>query len=179
MKDAQLNSFIKNERQRFISYVRSLLLETAAADAEDIVHDVLVKILEKADLIVPEDNLMAYVYRSLKNRVIDTLRTGKPTVSLDDGSSEEDGRLVNMLKDLQPNALEILQTREGNEQLFAALEVLSAMERQVIIAYELEGIPFRELARQWEVPQNTLLSHKSRAMKRLKRYFLDARGGTL
>jgi len=179
MKDARLHSFIKNERQRFISYVRSLLKGSATADAEDIVHDVLLKILEKADLIVPADNLMAYVYRSLKNRVIDTLRTGKSTVSLEDGTSDEGGRLIDMLKDLQPNALEMLQTEEGKQALFAALEQLNPMEKQVIIAHELEGVPFRELAQKWDVPQNTLLSHKSRAMKKLKTYFLKFGGDTL
>ena len=172
--DTHLHVFIKNERQRFISYVRSLLKETTTADAEDIVHDVLLKMLEKADLIVPADNLMAYVYRSLRNRVIDTLRTGKPTVSLEDGSPVENGRLIDMLRDVRPNALEMLQTEEGKQALFAALERLNPMEQRVIIAHELEGIPFRELAQKWDVPQNTLLSHKSRAMKKLKNYFLEA-----
>ena len=174
MKDARLHSFIANERRKFISYVRSLLRETAAADAEDIVHDVLLKILEKADLIVPAENLAAYVYRALKNQVIDHVRTGKPTLSLDERSDEEYGGLVDMLKDMKSNALEILQSREGKQELFTALERLSAMEKQVIIAHEFEGIPFKELAQRWDIPQNTLLSHKSRAMKKLKNHFLES-----
>lgn len=49
MTDPDLRSFIKNERQRLVYYVRSLLTETTEMDAEDVVHDVLTKILEKAD----------------------------------------------------------------------------------------------------------------------------------
>lgn len=177
MRDARLHAFIKNERQRFISYVRSLLRETASADAEDIVHDVLLRILEKADLIVPADNLTAYVYRALKNRVIDYMRTRKTILSLDKDTDTESHGLFEILTDSNSNALEILQTREGKQELFTALEQLSAMEKQVIIAHEFEGMPFKELAKQWNVPQNTLLSHKSRAMKKLKSYFQKSRGG--
>ena len=172
MKDADFRSFIKSERQKLIYYVRSLLQETAEMDAEDLVHDVLLKILEKTDLNAPLEYMAAYVYRSLKNRVIDYFRTRKSTLSLDGDQDGESGRLIDLLYDLRPNALALLQTGQGKEELFTALERLSEMEKEVIIAHELEGIPFKELAQTWEVPQNTLLSHKSRAMKKLRNHFL-------
>ena len=171
MKGQDLRSLTTSERKRFISYVRSLLNETAEMDAEDVVHDVLVKILDNVDLSVPLENMTAYVYRSLKNRVIDYVRTRKANLSLDGGSDENSGKLIHLLYDLKPNALDLLQTREGKQELFAALEELSDMEREVIIAHELEGMPFRELAQIWSVPQNTLLSHKARAMKKLSAHF--------
>ncbi len=140
-------------------------------DAEDVVHDVLVSVLERADLPAP-DFMVAYVFRSLRNRVIDYVRTRKPTVSLEAETDEGRGKLIDLLKDRQPNALEVLQTREGKEELFEALEELSEMEREVVIAHELEGVPFNELSQMWNVPLNTLLSHKSRAMEKLKKRFL-------
>ncbi len=173
MKDLDVRSFVQSERQRFIYYVRSLLKGTAKMDAEDVVHDVLIKILERADLPAP-DFLAAYIYRSLRNRAIDYVRTRKPTLSLDAESDEGGGKLIDLLQDLKPNALEVLQTQEGKEQLFEALEALNEMEREVIIAHELEGVPFKELAQMWSVPLNTLLSHKSRAMMKLKKHFLDS-----
>lgn len=173
MKDRDVRSFIESERQRFIHYVRSLLKETAEMDAEDVVHDVLIKILERADLPAP-DFLAAYIYRSLKNRVIDYVRTRKSTLSLDAESDEGGGKLIDLLQDLKPNALEVLQTQEGKKELFEALEELSEMEKEVIIAHEFEGVPFKELSKMWNVPQNTLLSHKSRAMKKLKKDLLDS-----
>ncbi|MCZ6852622.1 MAG: RNA polymerase sigma factor [Gammaproteobacteria bacterium] len=175
MKDRDVRSFVASERQRFINYVRSLVRETAEMDAEDIVHDVLVNVLERADLPA-SDYLTAYVFRSLKNRVIDHVRTRKPTVSIE---AESDGRrekLIDLLQDLKPDVLTVLQTQEGKEELFRALEELSDMERDVIIAHELEGVPFKELARIRNVPLNTLLSHKSRAMKKLKKHFSKSPG---
>jgi RNA polymerase sigma-70 factor (ECF subfamily) len=170
MKDGYVRSFIADERQKLIRYVRSLLRETAEMDAEDVVHDVLVSILERTDRPSP-DYLAAYIYRSLKNRVIDQMRTRKPALSLD-SESDGGGKLVELLQDRNPNALEILQTQEGKEELFEALEGLSEMEREVVIAHEFEGVPFKELSEIWNVPQNTLLSHKSRAMKKLRKHFL-------
>jgi DNA-directed RNA polymerase specialized sigma24 family protein len=55
--------------------------------------------------------------------------------------------------------------------LFEALGTLSEIERKVIVAHEFEGVSFRELTLALNIPQNTLLSHKSRAMKKLKEYF--------
>ena len=170
MKDGYVRSFIADERQELIRYVRSLLRETAEMDAEDVVHDVLVSILERADRPAP-DYLAAYIYRSLKNRVIDQIRTRKPALSLD-SESDGGGKLIDLLQDRNPNALEILQTQEGKEELFEALEGLSEMEREVVIAHEFEGVPFKELSEIWNVPQNTLISHKSRAMKKLRKHFL-------
>lgn len=166
-------SFVKSERQRFVHYVRSLLRETADMDAEDVVQDVLLRMLERADTSDTLENMAAYIYRSLRNRVIDYRRTQRPKLSLDYGSSENGERLIDLLQDQKPNTLELLQTQQGKQELFEALECLSGMEKQVIIAHELEGVPFRELAIAWEVPQNTLISHKSRAMKKLKNYFSD------
>jgi RNA polymerase sigma factor (sigma-70 family) len=173
MKDRDVRSIIAGERRRFVQYVRSLVKETAGIDAEDVVHDVLISVLERPDPPAP-DYLVAYIFRSLKNRVIDHGRIRKPTMSLDAESDASGGKLIDLLKDVRPNALEVLQTQEGKEELFEALEELSGMEKEVIIAHELEGVPFKELSTTWNVPVNTLLSHKSRAMKKLKKRFLNS-----
>lgn len=170
MKGRDVRSFVASERQKFVNYVRSVLKDTSEMDAEDVVHDVLLKVLERHDLPAA-DFLAAYVFRSLKNRVIDGVRTSKPKVSLEVDTGR--GKLIDLLQDRNPNALEELQTEEGKAALFVALEELSQMERDVIISHELEGISFRELSEMWNIPLNTLLSHKSRAMKKLKQYFLE------
>jgi len=177
MKQIDLLAFIKRERLKLIQYVRSLIRETASMGAEDIVHDVLLKLLEKADLLGPTDNIMAYVYRSLKNRVIDLIRTGKPGLSLDNSFDDPQSRnsesLIDLLHDLSPNGLEVLLNQQGEQDLFSALQQLSEIERTVVIAHELEGIAFKELCEQLGIPLNTLLSHKSRAMRKLKTYFSE------
>lgn len=179
MKDDDFRTFLIGERKKFVHYVRSLVKETGQMEAEDIVHDVLIKILERADVVAPMEFAPAYIYRSLRNRVIDLMRTGKQPLSLDteNGGIDEDGAsLMDVLADNGPGALDILQSREGKRELFEALEELSDMERTVIIAHEFEGMSFRDLSEQLGVPQNTLLSHKSRGMKKLRRRLLSNKG---
>ncbi len=173
MKDADFRAFIQGERQRLIHYVRSLLRETAEMDAEDVVHDVLVKILETPNSASLE-NVAGYVYRAVKNRVIDFVRTRKPMVSLHGESSEDGPDLIDLLADMNPSAMELLQTAQGEQAVFAALSTLSDIERHVVIAQTFEGISFRELSSSLHIPQNTLLSHKARAMKKLKEHFLNS-----
>jgi|APSaa5957512535_1039671.scaffolds.fasta_scaffold192710_1 RNA polymerase sigma factor (sigma-70 family) len=167
MKDSEFHKFLTSERQRFLNYVRSRLIQTAEMDAEDIVQDVLIKLLERSSSIAPLDDVVAYVFQSLRNRMTDVARTQKPNVSLDDDARG----LLDLLTDLHPNALEQLQSEQGKQQLFKALELLSEVERKVVVAHEFEGISFKQMEVDWNIPKNTLLSHKSRALKKLKAHF--------
>jgi RNA polymerase sigma factor (sigma-70 family) len=175
VKDPELGAFIKKERQRFIAFVRALLRDASDLDPEDVLHDVLVRLLGKPSLGLSLDGMTAYIYRSLRNRVVDHLRISGRHVSLDeDGDRGEDEplpRLVDVLQDVRPNPLELLQSAEGKQALFEALDSLSAIERQVVIAHELEGSSFKEIQSRFSMPLNTLLSHKARAMKKLKKHF--------
>lgn len=175
MKDSELGAFIKKERQRFIAFVRARLRNASELDAEDVLHDVLLRLLGKPRLEVPLDRMTAYIYRSLQNRVIDHLRTRARQVSLDeDGGEDADEpkpKLLDLLRDVNPNPFELLQSAEGRKALFEALDGLSAIERQVVVAHELEGSSFKELASRLRMPLNTLLSHKARAMKKLEKHF--------
>ena len=164
MSKGQIRSFFSEERHRLINYVRNLLWD-GSVDAEDVVHDVLLKILERADAPAP-DYLAAYTYRSLRNRVTDLARVRKAGVSIDD----ENESLVDILRAKGPTAVEQIMSEEGRVALFQALETLSDMERQVIIANEFEGQTFKSLSEAWDIPLNTLLSHKARAMKKLRNH---------
>jgi RNA polymerase sigma-70 factor (ECF subfamily) len=175
VKDPEFGAFIKKERQRFISFVRARLRDASELDAEDVLQDVLVRLLGKPSLRLPLDRMTAYIYSSLQNRVIDLLRARGRYVSLDDDGDESGDepqtRLLDLLSDVSPNPLELLQSAEGKRVLFEALDNLGAIERQVVIAHELEGSSFKELASRLRIPLNTLLSHQARAMKKLEKHF--------
>jgi RNA polymerase sigma factor (sigma-70 family) len=52
--------------------------------------------------------------------------------------------------------------------MFEAIEDLPEAQREVLVATELEGRSFRELAEEWEVPIGTLLARKHRAIRALR-----------
>ncbi|MEM7097821.1 MAG: sigma-70 family RNA polymerase sigma factor [Pseudomonadota bacterium] len=163
MSKGQIRTFLSRERSRLLSYTRALLWD-ASVDAEDVVHDVLLKLLERPDSPAP-DFLAAYTYRSLKNRVTDIARTSKESISIE----QENDSLVEILQDKSLTAFDELISVERQKALFEALETLNETERRVVIANELEGQTFKQLSEAWDIPTNTLLSHKSRAMKKLRK----------
>ncbi len=161
------NEWIRQEYRKLVNYVRGLVGTVAEMDAEDFVQDVLVRLTELANPALPLEHLAAYVYRALRNRVIDFFRVRKKNVALADG--EAWGGLYAVLQDHRANALDQMDGHDMESHLYKALQQLKPVERAVIVANELEGLGFRELSRLWAIPVNTLLSHKARALKKLKR----------
>jgi len=163
----QLSAYFGAEWKKLSGWVRRRLSDAGDRESEDIVHDVFATLFESDDEL-PIDNLSAYVYTALRRRVIDRIRRRKPMVSLDAPIPGSD-HLV--LSDILPAPAEHpLEARE-REELFQALHhalgELDPPSREIIVATEFDGRPFRELSREWDVPIGTLLSRKSRALRRL------------
>jgi RNA polymerase sigma-70 factor (ECF subfamily) len=75
--------FFREEHGRLVGFVRGWLDDIAAEEAEDIIQDVALNLFDRADIMAPIRDLSAYVYRSLKNRIVDYFRRKKSSVSLD------------------------------------------------------------------------------------------------
>jgi len=170
MNDAThpLTEFFRREGRRLVSFVRGRIEDSAELEAEDLVQDVFAALFERADPLAEVENLSAYVWRSLRNRVIDALRKRRPTVSLDQPLGDEDGLvLADILAADEPDALEELLAAEELSALVEGLDALDPRERELIRQTEFEGRTFRELSEEWQVPIGTLLSRKSRAIRKL------------
>jgi RNA polymerase sigma factor (sigma-70 family) len=175
----KIAEFFRKEKDRLVNYVRRWVDDTAEWDGEDIVQDVMVNLFNAADVTDPIESLSAYIYRSLKNRVVDTFRKRRRTLSLE-GSIDAQGelRVKDMLFDGRYDVEAGLQRRELQVRLQEALEELSAVQREVFIATEIQGWSFRELSVQWGVPLGTLLSHKHRAVQKIRSALADYREDT-
>lgn len=150
--------FFRAEYKRLVRYVHRLIDDTAERDAEDIVQDVILNILDGIDVGRPIENLSAYVYQSLRNRVVDLFRKRKDTYSLSDV----------ILSSPDNTACEV-EKKELHEEIFRAMDSLNEEERAVVIATEFDERSFRELSENWGIPIGTLLARKSRALKKIKR----------
>lgn len=153
-----LTDFVRDRREALVGYVRRRLDDAADQDAEDIVQDVIAGLFDRADPTIPIQNLAAFVYRALRNRLIDRFRRRRETVPLlEDVPGPGDDPLLE------------LERRETLEAAFAAIDELAAEEKAVILATEIEGRTFRELAGEWQVPLGTLLARKSRALEKIRK----------
>ena len=162
-------AFFTQDGEKLVRFVKSRARRISEMDAEDIVADVMLSLVSKLETNGPVENLAAYAYRSIRNRIADYERSHAKTTSLED-MADEDGELP-LLSMLTAENEEPFQQEDQAEQmrrLTNAIGRLEPRQRAVLIATELKGKSFRELSEEWNEPMGTLLSRKSRAVKNLK-----------
>jgi len=153
----RLNEFFRSEYHRLVRFVRSRIDETADRDAEDIVQDVMLNLFDKADMGAPIENLTAYIYQALRNRITDAYRRRR-----------DPGTLAELVRGASEDAADMLERKRLREDIYRAVDSLSEDQRAIVIATEFEGRGFRELSEEWGVPIGTLLARKSRALRRIR-----------
>lgn len=167
--------FFRAEFGRLTAFVRRRMEEAGAVEAEDVVQDVALRLFALHDVAQPIENLAAYLFTSLQNRVADLWRSKQrhPEPDCLDGALE---RLVaSAAEGNAPNDPAALAERcERLQQIDRAMATLPVEERAVIIATEIEGRSFRELAEEWDTPIGTLLARKHRAMLKLRTLVVGA-----
>jgi len=171
----QAADFFRTEYQKLVGFVKKRIGDLYACEAEDLVQDIAVNLFYKAHFSAPIEDLSAYVYGSLKNALIDFFRKKKDTIPWDQPlPGRTEGTLADVVHDARPDALSEMERRERAEQLYRALDGLKEEERALIIATELEGRSFASLSAAWDVPINTLLSRKARALRKIRKGFVTA-----
>lgn len=161
--------FFSLENGRLKNYVRKQTRRISDMDAEDIVAEVMLRTVSHLGSSGPVENIAAYVYRSIRNRIADFERINAKSTSLD-GMLSEDGELP-FLQALVTENEDPFQAEEQAERIHRLTDAIGKLEprqRAVLIATELKGKSFRELSEAWGEPIGTLLSRKSRAVKALR-----------
>ncbi len=154
-------------RPRLLAFVKSHVADSD--DAEDILQDVFLRLVNAATLVEPIEQLTAWLYRVTRNRIIDWYRGRKHapiSLEAEDPASrgELDGLLADPSQDPASDYLRSLLWDELNE----ALDELPEEQRDVFVAHELEGKSFKELEQETGVTVNTLLSRKRYAVLYLR-----------
>lgn len=139
---------------KFKSYLRSAFSQLNDYDAEDVIQQTALKLLGRDESDIAYAS--AYIYACLRNGAISLLRKRQrelPEQDIDHGrgGSAEDAVLWEDLK----------------RQVKAALSGLDEKSRFVFVQTELLGKSYKELSAQTGEPVGTLLSRKSRAVKKL------------
>jgi RNA polymerase sigma-70 factor (ECF subfamily) len=168
-RSGSLKSFFEWNYLKLRNYTRKQLGNSQGSeDAEDILQDVAVNLFTRFDLDYTVENLAAYIYRSIRNRITDSRRKKKQEVPVARFTDEEGNELFLGIPDGAP----IEAIIEGFDEpppadLEYALSMLSPEERELIIENSLKGRTFAELSKAWGISQGTLLSRKHRALNKL------------
>ena len=143
-----------------VAYARSLL--AAPQDAEDVVHDVLCRLLNHPEYDLPADG-QRLLFRSVTNACINRWQRRKVILSLD-GRQEDRSSLGQMLESSKAtDPVETVMRREEMEQVGEALKQLPPMQRAAVELKAL-GHSLKEIAAHLNVSASNagVLIHRGR-----------------
>ena len=161
---SKFTDLYRKSRPAWKAYVLSRARQLSEMDAEDIVQGTMAAVLGCLNVGEPIHNLTGYIYRALRNAVIDWLRKDAAPLSLD----RDDTHLADLIADTAGGPEAQAVKKEDARRLYEAIDRLSPKKREVLIATELMGYSFQSLADAWDVPVGTLLARKHRAIRELR-----------
>lgn len=151
-----LADIVSSGFDKFKNYIRHSFSQLNDYDAEDIVQQTALNLIGyRQDGVV--GSATSYIYASLRNGALNLLRKrrreqlGIEAERAGFGHSAEEAALRDDLK----------------RYMQAALALLDEQSRLVFTETEINGKSYRQLAEETGVPIGTLLSRKSRAVKKL------------
>jgi len=139
---------------RFKRYLRSSFSALNEYDAEDIVQQVAAAMLCRTTDGI--GNATAYIYAGLRNAAMSHFRRQKHEAPMED-----------MPEGVSESPEQAALDAELSQELTAALMLLDEKSRFVFVETTLHGRSYRELSEQTGEPVGTLLSRRSRAVKKL------------
>ena len=137
---------------------------TSAAQAEEIVQDVMLTLWRKAHMFDPHRaQVSAWVYQIVRNRQIDVAR--KENRPMPEALKEE--------PEAEPDATQIVAIEQETEQLRAALAKLRPEQREVIEKAYLGELTHQEISTQTGLPLGTIKSRIRLGLQRLRHELKD------
>jgi RNA polymerase sigma-70 factor (ECF subfamily) len=128
------------------------------AQADDLVQDCIERALRRPEALRDKQRLLAWLRSILHNLYIDELRRRRSR-----GREEDIADLSDHLSLSVP-----ARDRSGLRDLAAAMATLNVEHRQILLLVGLEGLNYRELADELDVPMGTVMSRLARAREKLR-----------
>ncbi len=154
-------TLLESQRHRIVGLAR--FFTGNAADAEDLAHDILIRVMQGLPGLERPEMFDAWVYRTSRNRCIDHFRRRRleaPLPALDERSHP-----LWVAAHRRPD--ESVQATEARARLKRALDTLPSAWRQAVVLRDLEELSYEEVAERLSLPLGTVKSQISRGRSRL------------
>jgi RNA polymerase sigma-70 factor (ECF subfamily) len=141
--------------------------------AEDLLQEVFLRIVQGAGDFKGESKFTTWLYTIARNLCIDTARkmVFRRHASLDGPSHCEDGDGPSLMDRIPNSGAAVDREAIGKElqpQLARAVEALVHEQREVFVMREYLSLPFKEIADIVGVPENTVKSRMRYALEKLR-----------
>lgn len=143
---------------RLYNYSSKLVADKRVS--EEIVMDVMLAVWQKRDRLNTNLSLSAYLYRSVKNRLIDHFRKqALPTVPLDQNRVEPPSAFITDSR---------LLHKELERLYRSSLDKLPPQKKRIFTMSREEGSSYKEIADRLQLSKNTVENHMVAAIRLLK-----------
>jgi RNA polymerase sigma-70 factor (ECF subfamily) len=141
--------------------------------AEDLLQEVFLRIVQGAGDFKGESKFTTWIYTIARNLCIDTARkmVFRRHASLDSTSPGEDGEGPSLMDRIPHGGSAVDREAIGKElqpQLARAVESLVHEQREVFVMREYLNLPFKDIASIVGVPENTVKSRMRYALEKLR-----------
>ncbi len=123
-------------RQRLYAYSRQML-SSSAADAEDVVQEIFVRVYGSLRSSNRELALRAWLYRIAHNRCIDEIRRPQPIAT---------DVIEELTATAAPDPIARIEQRDALRRLIADVRRLPEQQRSALLMRELGGMPYADVA---------------------------------
>ena len=174
-QNRRISEIVKEERARLRNFIRNRVPNEA--DAEDLLQEVLLEVVEAFNLAEPIVQWSAWMFQVARNRIADLFRRKRSWVLAGDSELAPGEAGISLLDSLpSPDAgpAEAYARSMLMDEIEDALDELPADQRDVFMAHEIDGESFKEIAARTGVSVNTLLSRKHYAVAHLRRRLRNA-----
>jgi len=170
-----VTDIVKKYQGRLKGFIRQRV--SSDEDAEDILQNIFYQLANADRLLMPVENVLAWLYTVARNQITDLWRKKKniPFSELvnNDEDSEILGEIENiLLSDPETPEDEYIKSIIMSE-LETALSELPKEQREVFEMTEIQGMSNKEISEKTGVPVNTLLSRKRYAVLYLRERLYD------
>jgi len=166
---AELGAFYLEKRAELQDHAFRILKDSARA--EEVVQDVVLKVILAAPELKSRDHALAYMHRSIENICIDIFRMEgrRPRmVVLDEVNAEVEAKWQ-----VDVSHADVIGTADDAAIVRQALAMLSPAERAAVVMWEIEGRSSKEIARELGIKESTVRHTVSRARASLRRILTE------
>jgi RNA polymerase sigma-70 factor, ECF subfamily len=166
--EAALAEFYRLYQSRIYSFIIRRVRN--AADAADILNEVMMEVWRHADAFQGRSRVLTWVLGIAHHKTIDCLRRRSPHLELEDGIEEQ-------MEDESDGAPEILAKQQDAMLLRFCVEKLSDSQRAVVHLAFFQELSYAEVAAILACPEGTVKTRMFHAKQKLKDCLLRANAG--
>lgn len=129
-------------------------------EAEDVVHDAILRFLEKCSNDVKPESVRLYLFRMVYNLCVDRMRSGRHLLNLKDDVEFED----------KPE--DVFDLEEA-DRINVCLDAIPQHESEIIRMRVVDNLSFVEIGKILSIPQSTVKSRFKSGLEKLRKLFVN------